>query len=333
MYEKNGDAKYGGALSMGVPGELAGLHEAWLKYGRLPWKTLIEPAIKLAKEGFVIAPYLGKSLADNANKILSDSGLRQVYAPKGRLLKAGDVCYNVELGHSLEAVAEQGPDAFYNGSVGEKLVEDVQKAGGILTMDDLRNYRVNVADAVEVNAMGYTILGMPPPSSGTLGISLVSVFVAVLIQNIIALTNDISLVMPQVLNILDNYAKSDAANGPLELHRLIEALKHMFAIRMNLGDPGFVNISRTISDMLSHSFAKDIQEKIFDNTTFPPEYYMYRSGKTTIYICFYNSIPLCFFFSDIVFSCIYICVTDGVSLKIMEPATLVLWIKIETLYQ
>lgn len=164
---------------MGVPGELAGLHEAWLKYGRLPWKTLIEPAIRLAKQGFVIAPYLGKSLADNANKILSDPGLRQVYAPKGRLLKAGDVCYNVELGHSLEAVAEQGPDAFYNGSVGEKLVEDVQKAGGILTMEDLRNYRVNVADAVQVNAMGHTILGMPPPSSGTLGISLVGVFVAV----------------------------------------------------------------------------------------------------------------------------------------------------------
>lgn len=250
MYEKNGDAKYNGALSMGVPGELAGLHEAWLKYGRLPWKTLLEPAIKLAKEGFLVAPYLGKSLADNANKILSDPGLRQVYAPKGRLLKAGDMCYNVELGHSLEAVAEQGPDAFYNGIVGEKLVEDVQKAGGILTMEDLRNYRVNVADAVEVHAMGYTILGMPPPSSGTLGMSL-------------------------VLHILDNYAKSDAASGPLGLHRLIEALKHMFAIRMNLGDPDFVNISRTVSDMSSHSFAKEIQQKIFDNTTFPPEYYMY----------------------------------------------------------
>lgn len=64
--------------------------------------------------------------------------------------------------------------------------------------------------------------------------------------------------------------------GSLGLHRLIEALKHMFAIRMNLGDPKFVNISDIVSDMLSPSFAKIIQEKIFDNTTFPPEYYMHR---------------------------------------------------------
>lgn len=60
------------------------------------------------------------------------------------------------------------------------------------------------------------------------------------------------------------------------MHRLIEALKHMFAIRMDLGDPDFVNISRTVSDMLSPSFAKEIQERIFDNTTFPPEYYLPR---------------------------------------------------------
>lgn len=64
--------------------------------------------------------------------------------------------------------------------------------------------------------------------------------------------------------------------GALGLHRLIEALKHMFAIRMNLGDPKFVRISDIVSDMLSPSFAKIIQEKIFDNTTFPPEYYMHR---------------------------------------------------------
>ncbi|XP_071908839.1 glutathione hydrolase 3-like [Coffea arabica] len=207
MYETDVNAKYNGALSMGVPGELAGLHEAWLKFGRLPWKTLFQPAIKLAKEGFVVAPYLGSYLARKKNIILSDPGLKQVYAPNGKLLKAGEICYNVELGRSLEAVS--------------------------------------------VNTMGYTILGMPPPSSGTLGMSL-------------------------VLNILDSYASSNAAEGPLGLHRLIEALKHMFAIRMDLGDPDFVNISKTASDMLSPEFAKKMQQLIFDNTTFPPEYYMHR---------------------------------------------------------
>jgi len=85
------------------------------------------------------------------------------------------------------------------------------------------------------------------------------------------------IVCEQVLNILDSYGDPDAARGNLGLHRLIEALRFMFAVRMNLGDPNFVeNIDDTISKMLSPSFAKEIQQLIFDNTTFPPEYYMNR---------------------------------------------------------
>ncbi|XP_028806490.1 glutathione hydrolase 3-like [Neltuma alba] len=251
MYQNNPQAKSQGALSVGVPGELAGLHEAWLQHGRLRWKALFQPAINLAKNGFEVSPYLGNCIAHYAQRIMNDPGLRNVYAPNGNLLKTGETCYNVELAHSLEVVAEQGPQAFYNGTIGEKLVKDVREAGGILTMEDLHNYKVEITDAVTVNAMGYAIYGMPPPSSGTLALSL-------------------------VLHILDSYGSSDAAKGEMGAHRLIEALKHTFAVRMNLGDPDFVNITSTVSDMLSPSFAKKIQQKILDNTTFPPEYYMNR---------------------------------------------------------
>ncbi|CAN1822252.1 Glutathione hydrolase 3 [Linum perenne] len=129
---------------MGVPGEIAGLYEAWLQYGRLPWNTLFQPAIKLAKDGFVVAPYLANSIAETT-KIFNDPGLVKVFAPNGKLLKAGDVCYN----------------------------KDVRAAGGIMKMEDLKNYKVRVTDAVAVEAMGYTIYGMPSPSSGTLGMSMV----------------------------------------------------------------------------------------------------------------------------------------------------------------
>lgn len=78
----------------------------------------------------------------------------------------------------------------------------------------------------------------------------------------------------QVLNILNAYESTNAGKGLLGLHRFIEALKHMFALRMKLGDPDFVDISKTTSEMLSPSFAKKIQERIFDNTTFPSEYYI-----------------------------------------------------------
>lgn len=174
MYEHNAGAKSVGALSMGIPGEIAGLHAAWLKFGRLPWRTLFEPAIRLAREGFIVSPYVGLCIAKQAAKIMNDPGLREVYAPNGELLRSGDTCYNVELGNSLHVVAEQGPEAFYNGTVGERLIRDVRKAGGILTMEDLRNYEVKVTSAVSVKVMGYEILGMPPPSSGTVGLSLVS---------------------------------------------------------------------------------------------------------------------------------------------------------------
>ncbi|KAF3638111.1 Gamma-glutamyltranspeptidase 3 [Capsicum annuum] len=250
MYN-NGKSKLDGALAMGVPGELAGLHAAWAKNGRLPWKTLVQPAIKLARDGFVIAPYLANYIVKKAKLILKDPGLRQIFAPEGKLLRAGDICHNLELSHSLELISEQGPEAFYNGEVGEKLVEDVKRAGGILTMDDLRNYKVEIPEAVTFNAMGYTIVGMPPPSSGTVAISM-------------------------ILKILEGYESSNASKGSLGLHRMIEAMKHMLAIRMNLGDPDFVNISSTVTDMLSTSFAKEIRRKIFDNTTFPPEYYLPR---------------------------------------------------------
>uniref|UniRef100_A0A6M2F908 Glutathione hydrolase n=1 Tax=Populus davidiana TaxID=266767 RepID=A0A6M2F908_9ROSI len=254
MYANNLNNKYSGALSMGVPGEIAGLHEAWLQHGRLNWRTLFQPAIKLARDGFVVAPYLASSIAKSAKKIMNDPGLQQVFAPNGRLLQAGDKCCNLELAQSLEAVAEQGPQAFYNGTVGEKFVKDVRDAGGILTMEDLKNYRVDIMDALAANVMGYTIYGMPPPSSGTLGMSL-------------------------VLNILNSYGSSKAAVGNLGLHRMIEAMKHMFAIRMNLGDPAFVNTAKYMSKMLSQSYADKIQKMIVDNTTFPPEYYMNMESR------------------------------------------------------
>lgn len=176
MYENNPEAKLIGALSMGIPGEIAGLHEAWLQHGRMAWRSLFQPAIKLAKDGFEVAPYLGGHIRASEEMIIKDPGLRQVFAPNGKVLKAGDKCYNVELGNSLESIAELGPQVFYNGSLGEKLVKDVRAAGGILTVEDLRNYKVNVTDAMTADALGYTIAGMPPPSAGTLGLSLVGAF-------------------------------------------------------------------------------------------------------------------------------------------------------------
>ncbi|THU50041.1 hypothetical protein C4D60_Mb06t15890 [Musa balbisiana] len=251
MYDNSTSSKSKGALSMGIPGELAGLHKAWLKYGRLPWKALFQPSISLAKDGFLVVPFLADAIKKKEDDILADHGLQELLAPNGKILQTNDTCYNPALAYTLEVISTEGPKAFYNGSIGEKFIEDVKNAGGIATMEDLSRYAVKVSEAMVANAMGYTILGMPPPSSGTLGMSL-------------------------VLNILGSYESLDAVKGLLGLHRLIEAFKHMFAMRMNLGDPDFVNINQYVTDMLSPFFAKKIQQKIVDNTTFEPSYYMAR---------------------------------------------------------
>ncbi|KAG9458274.1 hypothetical protein H6P81_002782 [Aristolochia fimbriata] len=249
MYENNPKAKAEGALAMGVPGEIAGLHAAWVEHGRLPWRTLFQPAIKLATEGFLIGACLANYMGYSTDQIMADPGLREVLAPNGNILQQGDVCYNPKLADTLELIAEQGPEVLYNGGIGEKLVRDVQAAGGILTMEDLRQYKVEVTDAMRVDVMGYTILGMAPPSSGTAALAM-------------------------ILNILESYGDVDAAKSPLGLHRLLEAQKHMLAFRMNLGDPSFVNNTKYLSAMLSHSFARHVQHMILDNTTFPASYYL-----------------------------------------------------------
>ncbi|KAH9295136.1 hypothetical protein KI387_038724, partial [Taxus chinensis] len=247
MYASNPLSKSSGALSVAVPGELVGYHQAWQKYGRIPWKRLVLPAVHLA-ESFIVSPYLAFQMNRSKAEIFADKGLRDIFTSNGKLLQAGDKCHNLKLAKTLKAIAEYGPQVLYNGTIGINLVKDVQRAGGILTFRDLQNYRVRVQKPLSVDIMGYKILGMPPPSAGGAGMIL-------------------------VLNIIASYGVSSASYGAVGLHRLIEAFKHMFAMRMNLGDPDFVNVTNVLSDMLSPKFAAELKKTIYDNMTFDPSHY------------------------------------------------------------
>ncbi|KAG6717325.1 glutathione hydrolase 1-like [Carya illinoinensis] len=247
MYAGNATLKTKGALSIAVPGELAGLHEAWKQHGRLPWKRLVRPAERLARLGFKVSPYLRMQMVRTESGILADAGLRDIFTSNGSLLQASDICYNKKLGQTLRSISKFGPVAFYNGSVGFNLIRDVQKLGGILRIKDLQRYRVKLKEAITANVLGLKILGMPPPSGGP--------------------------PMILMLNILAQYPIPSGISGPLGVHREIEALKHVFAMRMNLGDPDYVDVSRFLSDMLSHKFAKDLQKTINDNMTFDAGHY------------------------------------------------------------
>ncbi|CAK7328280.1 unnamed protein product [Dovyalis caffra] len=248
MYAGNATKKARGVLSIAVPGELAGLHKAWEQYGRFPWERLVRSAEELARKGFKISPYLHMQMVKTESGILADKGLQDLLTSNGKLLQPGDICYNKKLADTLRSISKDGIAAFYNGSIGYKLVEDIQKAGGILTREDLRRYQVKMRDPITVEILGFKILGMPPPSSGGASMML-------------------------ILNILSQYGVPSGILGPLGIHREIEALKHAFAVRMNLGDPDFVNVTEVVSDMLSPKFAQTLKKTINDNMTFDPRHY------------------------------------------------------------
>lgn len=175
MYAGNATKKSGGALSIAVPGELAGLQEAWKNYGRIPWKRLVAPAARIARKGFKISPFLHMQMMRSESGIMGDEGLRGIFTSNGTLLRSGDLCYNKQLARTLREISRYGAKAFYNGTIGADLVRDVTTAGGILTVDDLKQYRVKIREPVSIKVMGVEIFTMPPPSSGGAAMSLVSV--------------------------------------------------------------------------------------------------------------------------------------------------------------
>lgn len=173
MYNKAPVSKYKGGLSVGVPGELKGLHLAWQHHGRLEWTELVEPSIALA-HAFVVQPYLAYHIQEEISDILTDNGLRETFVPGGKPLVVGDICFRKNLAKTLEKIAKHGPEAIYSGPIAERIVEDVKAAGGILTLEDLRDYKVEIRKPVIAETMGYTVIGMPPPSSGGPSLVLVS---------------------------------------------------------------------------------------------------------------------------------------------------------------
>ncbi|KAJ4715620.1 Gamma-glutamyltranspeptidase [Melia azedarach] len=248
MYHGNHTLKRSGILSVAVPGEIMGLRKAWEQHGKLRWERLVEPAEALARNGFKVSPFLRMQMERAESYILADKGLRDVFTSNGAILKIGDICRNIKLADTLGKISKHGLNIFYNGSVGINLVQDIQKAGGILTIRDLQRYQVKMREPITANILGFKLIGMPPPSSGP-------------------------ATMMLMLNILSDYGVPADLFGPLGIHRQIEALKHSFGVRMNLGDPDFVDTSEVLADMLSPIFSRALQKTIRDNMILDVNHY------------------------------------------------------------
>jgi gamma-glutamyltranspeptidase/glutathione hydrolase len=221
------------ALGIGVPGTVAGLALALEKYGsgKFTLSDMLQPAIALARDGFVLDDDLADTLPDWRRRLSRWPGsLRMITRADGTALRPGDTLVQTDLAATLTAIAAQGPRGFYDGPVATKLVDGICAAGGIFALDDLKNYRPVIRPPVRGSYRGYDIVSMPLPSSG-------------------------GVVLMETLNILEGFPMQDKAQGSApSLHLLIETMKRAYADRARyLGDPAFV--TAPIATLLSKNYA------------------------------------------------------------------------------
>merc|ERR1712136_264909 len=170
MYGANGTLSKTGGLSVGVPGEVAGSWEAHQTYGVLPWSRLVMPSVALAQKGIPISSATARSLQTKASLVQSEPSMSDFINPKtGQVLQEGDVVKRPLFAETLKAIATEGADIFYKGRLADKIAADVQQHGGILTKDDLLQYRAQWMDPIRIDLKGnLSLLTFPPPGSGVL---------------------------------------------------------------------------------------------------------------------------------------------------------------------
>jgi gamma-glutamyltranspeptidase/glutathione hydrolase len=203
-----------------VPGTVAGLYLAHQKYGRLPWKTLVEPAYRLAADGVVLSPDEAFVFSWGKQRLSeSAAGKQAFYKPDGALYRAGETLKQPDLAWSLRQIADKGADAFYRGEIAQRFAADMKAHGGLITAEDLASYKAVIRKPLIGSYRGLTVMTSPPASAG--GATLL-----------------------EMLNILETFdLKASGLGSAKTLHLQAEAMKMAYADRARyLGDTDFVKV-------------------------------------------------------------------------------------------
>lgn len=236
-----------GAKVVGVPGTIRGLELAHRKFGKLPWKELVKPAVALARDGFaidaVLAADLNRLTAANFEKFPEFARVFAKPLPRGAVAedgppqwKAGDVLKQPDLADTLERVARLGPDEFYTGVTAELIVEEIRRGKGFITERDLETYQAVERKPVHGTYRGYDVYSSPPPSSG-------------------------GTVLVEALNIMEQFPLSEYGRYDARtLHLTTEAMRRVYADRARwIGDPAFTDVPPHLT---SKDHAKELARSI-----------------------------------------------------------------------
>jgi len=208
-----------GYLSIGVPGNLKAWCEALSEWGTMPLSEVIEPAIRFAARGFKASEYLHETIVQMEDVIRRFPETATTYMPSGTPLQPGDHVDRSDYARTLRAIADNGPDHLYNGPLGEIVCDYLERNGGIVSRDDLANYKTIRRTPIRGDYRGYELFGPPPPSAAGVHIT-------------------------EMLNILEEFEVAELGFGtPDSIHLLIESMKKAFADRNRYtGDPDFVEV-------------------------------------------------------------------------------------------
>ena len=234
------NASVNGYLAVATPGTVAGMYELHRRYGKLPWRDLVKPAIALAKNGFTlnrVVTYRSLPAYENRKQVvLSNPAAQEIFTRNGEYYQPGEKLVQQDLAKTLEIIA-QNPQSFYTGNIAQAIAADMAKNGGLITLADLKAYKPIWRTPVCGNFRQAKICSMPPPSSG--GIHLL-----------------------QTLNMIgDTDLKSWGWHHPNALHLMVEAMKIAYADRSQyLGDPDFVKVP--VQPLISTAYAKKRRQQI-----------------------------------------------------------------------
>jgi len=224
-----------GYLAVAVPGTVAGLAAVHQRYGKLPWKMVVAPAIRLADQGFVVSPGVAGAIA-RQQTLQKNLAAQKIFTQNGKSLQVGDRLVQKELARTLQTIADN-PANFYSGKIAQAIAQDMQQNGGLITSADLQQYRPIWRDPVCGMFRVYRVCSMPPPSSG--GVHLL-----------------------QMLNMIgDTDLKALGWHHPDTLHLLIEIMRIAYRDRAEyLGDPDFVKVP--VAALINPNYAKLRRQEI-----------------------------------------------------------------------
>ncbi len=218
-----------GARAAGVPGTVAGFWAAHQRFGKLPWEQVLQPAIKLAREGFVPARVLADDVQSRFDWFGTDTNFNQYFGE----VKAGELFKQTELAATLTRIAEQGEEDFYKGDTARLLVAQMNQDGGLISLEDLANYEAIWREPLKANWRDFEVVSAPPPSSGGFGV----------------------IQLLKMKDYLNEEFKDLEHNSAQYVHLVAEMEKRVFADRAEyLGDPAFVDID--MSELVSDSYIK-----------------------------------------------------------------------------